>query len=57
MVDHLEKRGLFSDAQYGFGPSQSNVDLLTVKSDRIARAFKKTFDRVWHAGFLQKLMF
>ena len=57
MVDHLEKRGLFSDCQYGFGTSQSNVDLLTVVSDRTARAFKKAFDRVWHAGFLQKLMF
>ena len=43
-------------------------DLLTVVSDRIARAFNrsgatravaldisKTFDRVWHAGLLQKL--
>ena len=57
MVDHLEKRGLFSDFQYSFGTSQSNVDLLTVVSDRTARAFKKAFDRVWHAGFLQKLMF
>ena len=57
MVDHLEKRGLFSDFQYGFGTSQSNVDLLTVVSDRTARAFKKAFDRVWRAGFLQKLMF
>ena len=48
--------------------SQSTVNLLTVVSDRIARAFNrslaaravsldisKTFDRVWHAGLLQKL--
>ena len=45
------------------------VDLLTVVSDRIARAFNrsgatravaldifKTFDRFWHAGLLHKLM-
>ena len=37
------------------------TDLLTVVSDRIARAFAvaldipKSFDRVWHAGLLHKL--
>ena len=59
IVDHLEKCGLFSDFQYGFRSSQSTADLLTVASDRIARAFNrsganqavllnisKTFDRV-----------
>ena len=59
IVDHLEKRGLFSDFQYGFRFSQSTVDLLTVVSDRIPRAFNrsganwavaldifKTFDRL-----------
>ena len=69
IVDHLEKCGLFSDFQYGFRSSQSTADLLAVVSDRIARAFNrsgatravaldisKTFDRVWHAGLLQKLM-
>ena len=68
IVDHLEKCGLFSDFQYGFRSSRSTADLLTVVSDRIARAFNrsgttravalnisKTFDRVWHAGLLQKL--
>ena len=68
MVDHLEKCGLFSDFQYGFRSSQSTADLLTVVSDRIARAFNrsgairavaldisKAFDRVWHAGLLHKL--
>ena len=68
IVDHLEKCSLFSDFQYGFRSSQSTADLLTVVSDRIARAFNrsgatwavaldisKTFDRVWHAGLLQKL--
>ena len=48
--------------------SQSTADLLTVVSDRIARAFNrfgatravaldisKAFDRVWHAGLLHKL--
>ena len=66
IVDHLEKCGLFSDFQYGFRSSRSTEDLLTVVSDRIARAFNKSgatraldiskaFDRVWHAGLLHKL--
>ena len=68
IVDHLEKCGLFSDLQYGFRSSSSRADLLTVVSDRIARAFNrfgatravaldisKAFDRVWHAGLLHKL--
>ena len=68
IVDHLGKCGLFSDFQYGFRSSQSTVDLLTVVSDRITRAFNrsgatravalelsKAFDRVWHAGLLHKL--
>ena len=68
IVDHLEKCGLFSDFQYCFRSSRSTADLLTVVSDRIARAFNrsgttrtvaldisKAFDRVWHAGLLHKL--
>ena len=60
IVDHLEKCGLFSDFQYGFRSSRSTADLLTVASDRIARAFNRSgptraFDRVWHAGLLHKL--
>ena len=68
IVDHLENCGLFSDFQYGFRSSRSTTDLLTVVSDRIARAFNrseatravsldisKAFDRVWHAGLLHKL--
>ena len=68
VVDHLEKSGLFSDFQYGFRSSRSTADLLTVVSDRIARAFNrsgatravaldisKAFDRVWHADLLHKL--
>ena len=68
IVDHLEKCGLFSDFQYGFRSSRSTADLLTVVSDRIARAFNrpgaartvaldisKAFGRVWHAGLLHKL--
>ena len=67
IVDHLEKYGLFSDFQYGFRSSWSTANLLTVVSDRIARAFNrpgatravaldisKAFDRVWHAGLLHK---
>ena len=68
IVDHLEKCGFFSDFQYGFRSSRSTANLLTVVSDRIARAFNrsgatravaldisKAFDRVWHAGLLHKL--
>ena len=68
IVHHLEKCGLFSDFQYGFRSSRSDTDLLTVKSDRIARAFNrsgaaravardisKAFHRVWHAGLFHKL--
>ena len=67
IVDHLEKRGLFSDFQYGFRSSWSTADLLTVVSVRIARVFNrsqatravalnisKAFDRVWLAGLLHK---
>ena len=68
IVDHLEKCKLFSDFQYCFRSSRSTADLLTVVSDKIARAFNrsganravaldisKAFDRVWHAGLLHKL--
>ena len=68
IVDHLQKCDLFSDFQYGFRSSRSTADLLTVVSDRIARAFNrcgttravaldisKAFDRVSHAGLLHKL--
>ena len=68
IVDHLEKCDLFSDFQYGFRSSRSTADLLTVVSDRIARAFKssgairavaldisKAVNRVWHADLLHKL--
>ena len=68
IVDHLESCGLFSDCQCGFRSYRSTAYLLTVVSDRIARAFnrsgaaravaldipKASFDRVWHAGFLHK---
>ena len=68
VVGHLEKFGLFSDFQYGFGSSRSAADLLTVVSDRMSRAFNrsgatwavaldisKVVDTVWHAGLLHKL--
>ena len=67
-TDHLEKCGLFSDFQYGFRYSQSTADLLTVVSDRTARAFNRSgttwagahdmstsFSIFWHASLLQKL--
>ena len=41
IVDHLENCGFFSDFQYGFRSSRSTADLLTVVSDRIARAFNR----------------
>ena len=68
IVDHLEKCGRFSEFQYGFRTSQSTADLLTVVSDRIARAFNRSgsipavaldiskgFDKVWYAGLLHKI--
>ena len=68
IVDHLENCRLFSEFQYGFRSSRSTADLLTVASDRIARAFNrsgatrvvaldisKAFGRVWHAGLPHKL--
>ena len=42
IVDHLEKCGLFCDFQYGFRSCRSTADLLTVVSDRIARAFNRS---------------
>ena len=66
IVDHLEKCGLFSDFRYGFRSTRSTADLLTVVSDRTARAFNrsgatravaldisKAFDRVWHTGLME----
>ena len=57
-----------SDFQYGFRPSRSTANLLTVVSDRVARALNrsvatrpvvseisKAFDRVWHSALLHKL--
>ena len=66
---HLENCGLFSDLQYGFRSSRSTADLLTVVSNRIARAFKKSgtqsvaleismaFDRVCMLVFLSLMEF
>ena len=49
IVDHLEKCGLFSDFHYGFRSSRSTADLLTVVSDRIARAFNRPgLLELWH---------
>ena len=64
----LHSNFFFFDFQYGFRSSRSTADLLTVVSDRIARAcnrsgatravaldISKAYDRVWHAGLLHKL--
>ena len=43
LVDHLEKRGLFTDFQYGFRSNcRSTADLLTAVSGRIARVFNRS---------------
>ena len=67
IVNHLEKRGLFSDFQYGFRSSRSTADLPIVVHDKTTRAFYrsgairavtldifKAFDRVWYAGLLHR---
>ena len=68
LVNYLEKCGFFSDFQYSFRSLWSTPGLMTVVSDRIARAFdrsgatqavalniSKAFDWVWHADLLHKL--
>ena len=42
IVDHLEKCGRFSDFRDCFRSSRSTVALVTVVSDRIARAFNRS---------------
>ena len=68
IAGHLERCVLCYNFHCDFRSSWSTVELLTVVSDRIARAFDrsgatqvvaplditKAFDRVWHAGFLHK---
>ena len=41
-IDEYLEKCLFSDFQYGFRPSQSTADLLTVVSDTIARVFNRS---------------
>ena len=66
-IDSPREMQPFFDFQYGFRSSGSTADLLTVVSDRIARAFNrsettravalnisKAFDRVWRVGLLHK---
>ena len=68
LVNYLEKCCFFSDFQYSFRSLWSTPGLMTVVSDRIARAFdrsgatqavalniSKAFDWVWHADLLHKL--
>ena len=58
----------FSDFQYGYRSSRSTTDLLTIVSDRTARAFNrsgatrtvaldisKASDKIWHGDLLHKL--
>ena len=50
IVHHLEKCDPFSDFHNGFRSSQSIADLLTVVSDRTARAFNRSgaILELWH---------
>ena len=49
IANNLEICGLFSDLQYGFRSSRSTAGLLTVVSDRIARALNKSrLLKLWH---------
>ena len=42
LVDHFDKCSLLSGFQYGFRSSRSTAELLTLVSDRIARAFNSS---------------
>ena len=50
IVDHLKKRDLFSDFQYGFRAFNRSGATRAVALDT-----SKAFVRVWHAGLLHKL--
>ena len=50
-VEHLQKCGLLSDFQYGFRSFQSTINLLTVLSDRISRAFNRSGAARYIQGF------
>ena len=67
-INYLNANNLLSDVQYGFRPSRSTADVLTVISHRISKALdstfdaraialdiSKAFDQVWHKGLLHKL--
>ena len=62
IVDHLKKCDLFSDFQYGFRYSHLTAHILTFArvfnksgtTRAVALDISKAFDRVWHAGLLQK---
>ena len=41
IVNHLEKCGIFLNFQYGLRSSRPTADILTVVSDRVARAFNR----------------
>ena len=50
IINHLEKYYLFSYFQYGFRSSQSTANLVTVVSDRFARACNRSgaTQAIWH---------
>jgi hypothetical protein len=68
IVKYLESHHLINDRQYGFRSHRSTGDLLTYVTDlwsrtvehngetlAVALDISKAFDRVWHAGLLNKL--
>ena len=56
VFDYLEKYGLFSDFQFGFRSSRLTADLLTVVSDRIARAVRGLgLLELWHLTYSRLL--
>ena len=56
IVDHLENCGPFTGFQYGFRPSQSTGDLLTIASDRITRILTSLgLLELWHLIYLRLL--
>ena len=68
-LDHLEPHSLLSDHQYGFRRSRSTGDILSYLTDLWSSALRdfgescvvaldisKSFDRVWHASLLSKLL-
>ncbi|XP_063869593.1 uncharacterized protein LOC135105389 [Scylla paramamosain] len=68
ICQHMSENHLLSDRQFGFGPGRSTADLLLILSKDwqnileegldtlvVALDIAGAFDRVWHAGLVEKL--